>query len=910
MSIIGIIVIIETAIYYRFTRETESQAQEFRNQVRETNNDRRDPLTGTDFDALAEGSFANIPPEELPPSSHKNWVWTPPQTEPEPFVYMPSALVLTFLSAGAILDNFLLNWSWRIWLNAGLLTMLLWFGSTFLKQKHGRFAGSVLILAVLAAVGGLWHNCFWNVYPRVDLFSRCSLKPCSCVMRGTILDSPRRTRSPQGFSPIPEYDKTVFTVRANSVRSGQTWTPADGKVRVSVTGHLPGFEVGDEIELVGSCSLPNSDSTGRFNYRDYLRSRRVLTVMTIRSPDGTTQCAQERQASVLRWFGACQRKAQEGLEKRFTITRQARLASAFLLGNRNDLPEGVVEQFQETGTIHVLIVSGLHVGILTTLLQLALNLAPMSRKVRYVILCCMILFYILLTGAQPPAIRAGILCLTATGAIAFNQRPLSFNVLALSGIIVLILNPSSLFQTGTQLSFLTVGAIIAMTPAAEKIACNILPVRNEKIVGIAQRQQGNARKTTYRILVTLILSFMLLGVIAPLIATRFHVLSLFSILLNLILSIPIFISIMTGMIVMLLSPFDSFFLFDFIANVSAKICQGSLWSMDYIVQTVHSWRWSRFWVTGLNEPALIAFYIILFAWAFSRWCRANSLKMASILACWLAIISFMPIYASLTRPEQMNVEFINVEHGLCTLIRLPDGKNLLYDAGKMTSPERGVESVCDYLWKQGITKIHGVILSHSDADHYNMLPTLAERFAIDTIYVSEMMFDDTDNETLEKFKYYLKKANVKTHIVYRGDRLGNSKQYKIEFLHPGPGGVLDLLSPENANSLVVDLEYAGRHFLLTGDLVGNGVREISMEESPGFDVVQAPHHGSHLSLTPEFIRWLHARYAVFSEARVYPQQQGRAMFEQAGVRVFHTGQDGAARFAVFPNGELSYCIGE
>ena len=191
-----------------------------------------------------------------------------------------------------------------------------------------------------------------------------------------------------------------------------------------------------------------------------------------------------------------------------------------------------------------------------------------------------------------------------------------------------------------------------------------------------------------------------------------------------------------------------------------------------------------------------------------------------------------------------------------------------------------------------------------------MLPTLSERFAIDTIYVSEMMFDDTDNETLEKFKYYLKKANVKAHIVYRGDRLGNSKQYKIEFLHPGPGGVLDLLTPENANSLVVELEYAGRHVLLTGDLVGNGVKEISMEESPGYDVVQAPHHGSYLSLTPDFIQWLNARYAVFSESRTYAQKQGRAMFEQAGVRVFHTGQDGSARFAVFPNGELSYCVGE
>ena len=844
------------------------------------------------------------------PPRTTNWVWTAPAVLPSAFEYAPCLLALFFLIAGAVLDRYVVFWSWRGWLNIGLTASALWLAATVLERSRRETVGSILLFVVLMAAGGTWHSCYWNVCSRIDMFSRCWTTSCPCVARGVILDSPHRTRSPQGFSPIPEYDKTVFTLKTRAVRSGQTWTPAEGKIRVSVSGHMSDFEVGDEIELVGVCDIPNNDASGRFNYRDFLRSRRILSVMTVRSPDGASRLSVQRRASFRRFLGACQRKAQESLEKRFNITREARLASAFLLGNRNDLPEGMVEQFQETGTIHLLIVSGLHVGILTMALQYVFCILPLSRKVRYAIICFFVLFYILLTGAQPPAIRAGVLCLTATAAIAFNQRALSLNILALSGIIVFLLNPSSLFQTGTQLSFLTVGAIIVLAPTAENIAGWLYPAEKTKTVLITKNWTTRTRKFIHRLLAATTLSFMLLGVIAPLIATRFHVLSLFSVLLNLVLSVPVFISILTGMITMLLSPVDSFFLFDFIANVCAKICLGSLWTMDFVVQTVHSWRWSRFWVTGLNEPMLIVFYVLLFFWTFSRYCRSKSMIMTSALALWLAVISFCPLYNALTRPEQMNVEFINVEHGLCTLIRLPDGKNILYDAGRMTRPEHGVESVCNYLWEQGITKIHGVILSHSDADHYNMLPTLAERFAIDTVYVSAMMFDDADNDNLEKFKRYLERANVKTHVVYRSDRLGNSKRYKIEFLHPGPRGVLDLLSPENANSLVVDLEYAGRHVLLTGDLVGNGVREISLEESPGYDVVQAPHHGSHLSLTPEFIRWLNASYAVFSEARVYPQKQGRTMFEQAGVRVFHTGQDGSARFAIFPSGELTYCIGK
>ncbi|MBR0236484.1 MAG: ComEC/Rec2 family competence protein [Thermoguttaceae bacterium] len=855
--------------------------------------------------------------------SEPNFLFSPSGFCDSSFVYSPCLIALFFLSSGAVCDRFFLTWQWQTWLNLGVLGAIAWLGFTlFTLRQTSRQLNSVvnktsnnvfgmmafqsaLICTVLFALGGVWHNCYWNVCSQADMLSRCQTSPCPCIVRGVITDLPHRTRAEQGFSPIPEYDKTVFTVQMNSVRSGRSWEPAAGSMRVSVTGHPSDLEVGDDIELIGVCSRPHSSPNGRFNYQEYLRSRKILTVMNVRNPDGVKRCSEIiRRASFQRWFSGCQRQALQGLDKRFSIKREARLASAFLLGKRTDLPEGVAEEFQETGTIHILIVSGLHVGILTMTLQYIFSFLPLGVRFRSILICVLILFYIALTGMQPPAVRAGVLCLTASYAAAFNRRALSFNVLALSGIIVLILYPSSLFQTGTQLSFLTVGAIIALAPTAEKIANRVFPVDKEIVIRSGERWRRKLRIFFHNVIAAAAMSFLILGVIAPLIATRFHVLSLFSVLLNLVLSVPIVVAILTGMVVMFLTPFDSFFLFDFIANGCAVVCQSSLWLMDFTVETVHSWRWSRFWVCGLNEPSLIAFYVILFSWAFIRICRVRSLLTASVLACWLAFISLTPMYNALMRPEQMNVEFINVEHGLCTLIRLPDGKILLYDAGKMTNPQRGVESVCDYLWSQGITKIHGAILSHSDADHYNMFPTLSERFAIDTVYTSESMFDDADNETLDRFKRYLERANVNVHIVYRGDKLGNSKQYKIEFLHPGPGGVLDLISPENANSLVVELEYAGKRVLLTGDLVGNGVREVTMEESPGYDVVQAPHHGSHLSLTPEFIQWMNASYAVFSESPVYAHKDSRRMFEQAGVKVIHTGLDGSAQFAIFPNGEL------
>ena len=833
--------------------------------------------------------------------------FSPPATTDSIFAYMPLVLVFAFLALGATLDFAAAKLSWRFWFNVGAIGCLFWLLSFVKLFGNARLvAGSILLSLILTACGGLWRNCYWNVYSRTDLASRCTEKAMPCIVRGEIIDAPRRMRPKQGLTPIPDSERIVFTLKAKAIRDGLNWVPADGLVRVTSYSSYWQSTAGDVIELAGQLSRPADTEQSQFNYRDFLRTRRTLTVMTARNADaGRTISQRNWRRSLSSWIALISQEAQAGLENRFSDDRQANLAAAFLLGNRTQLPESVIESYQETGVMHILVVSGLHVGILAWLLQSVVRFFPVNRKMRYIIVSVMIVLYIALTGMQPPAVRAGIVCLFVMAAIVLNRQALSLNILALAGIVVWAINPMAFFQPGTQLSFLIVGSVLVLTKPIETLIDRILHTDKSKSDEFTLQRPSLFSKIIRQVAFLLISSVLILGIIAPLLATNFHVLSPFSILLNLLLSVPIFVALTSGIITMLFGMADSFFLFDWIANGSAVVCQFSLWIMDIVVQMAHSQRWTRFWVSGLSEWSLAAFYFLLGLWAFSRWGRNNSLKMASLLACWLAMIALIPVCKSFLRPEQMNVEFINVEHGLCTLIRLPDGINLLYDAGKMTNPQQGAQSVCEFLWRQNVTKIHGVILSHADADHYNMFPALADRFAVDTVYISPHMFVESDNDTLDRFKSFLDNSNIQTITVTRGDRLGNSKQYSIEFLHPGFRSVLDLISPENANSLVVALKYANRSVLLTGDLVGQGIADIMMEDSPGYDVLQAPHHGSYLSLTPEFIRWTGSKCAVFSESRAFPQKRGRLMFEHEGVPVIHTGLDGSARFAIFPSGKMT-----
>ena len=73
---------------------------------------------------------------------------------------------------------------------------------------------------------------------------------------------------------------------------------------------------------------------------------------------------------------------------------------------------------------------------------------------------------------------------------------------------------------------------------------------------------------------------------------------------------------------------------------------------------------------------------------------------------------------------------------------------MLYDAGRLSSPEESTRSIASVLWSKGITHLDAVVLSHADADHFNGLPGLLERFSVGVVYVSPVMFDDP-NAALE-----------------------------------------------------------------------------------------------------------------------------------------------------------------
>ena len=143
-----------------------------------------------------------------------------------------------------------------------------------------------------------------------------------------------------------------------------------------------------------------------------------------------------------------------------------------ILGDRSKIPSGLRSLFIQTGTMHILAISGLHIGIVAFILDLLLKALRIRRRLRFSAIILLLVFYCLLTGARPSVIRATIMAIVLLAGFLLRRENQISHSLALAGLIILIANPRQLFNLGFQLSFLSVISIVYFSPVIKNL-CNL-----------------------------------------------------------------------------------------------------------------------------------------------------------------------------------------------------------------------------------------------------------------------------------------------------------------------------------------------------------------------------------------------------------------------------------------------------
>ena len=803
--------------------------------------------------------------------------------------YQPLVIVFAAVSLGIVVDRLwplpLSAW-WAVAASALLAWWIVW------RSDRSQVATMLLCLAI-SATAASWHHCRWYLFREDDLGNFATVERRPVCIEAIALGAARNRRPPP-YDPmrtLPAGQRSQLKIEVVGVRDGASWRPASGFAQLSVESYIEEVHHGDRLRIFAQLSdVVGPLNPGEFDYAAHSRADRRRGRLRTQFKECVSVISRGQIWSPWRIIDQARSYGTRVLQ-RYLGQDHAGLAAAVLLGAREQLESDRVGAFMKTGTIHLLAISGLHVGILAGALLLVVRRLPIPRGWGLLAVASLTVFYMLLTDARPPVIRATILILVACWALYMRRQSLSFNSLAAAALVVLALNPSDLFRTGPQLSFLAVAGLMWFAPA-----WIFNGRKSDPLERLIARTRGWLPRAFWAVGVgvrhlTLVTATIWLLVL-PLVMARFNLFTPIALVLNTILWVPMAFSLIFGFATLvfgaLIPPIGAMF---------GALCKLNLWFLQSSVNLGQDIPGGHYWVPGPPDWWLLGFYGGLALLAAvpgirppRRWCLA-------ILAAWIAV-GFTAATVGRKHPERLDCTFLSMGHGCAIVLETPSGKTLLYDAGRFAAPGTAGRSIAGYLWSRGITHLDAVVISHGDVDHYNALPALLERFSIGVVYVSPTMFDE-DSPALAALREAIDFHGVPVREIRAGDLLDCGERCRVEVLHPPEQGVF---GGDNANSIVLAVDCFGHGILLPGDLDSPGLDDVLAEEPHDCAVLLAPHHGSQRSNPPGMADWATPELVIISGSHRWDPAPVQQAYQKSGSRVLHTAQTGAVTVGIEKSG--------
>lgn len=814
--------------------------------------------------------------------------------------YQPMVLVVLAFGSGVGLDR-CFNLDWRLALVISWIGFSGWFILTRRRKSFRQLKSlpadreaiaSTLLLVGLMCAGAFWHHGRWNWFGEYEIGRYASRVATRCCIEGEIISEPRwqATEAGNRFGQNEADVRWKLTVRVRRIRDGNRWRRATGITDLIIHAPAGNLRSGDRIRVFGRLvgSTPPTNP-GQFDFRKFYRARNRLAFFHAyhRESVMVLRAASWNHSS---WLSRLRQNLNR-LTWRYVDHQEAPFASAILLGNREQMTRPRRDAFMETGTIHLLAISGLHVGILAGSFFWLFRIGIVSRNKCLWATILFVIFYAWLVEFRPPVTRAAILVTMFCIGRLEGQKSFSFNLLAMAGLVVLLINPSDLFAIGPQLSFLAVATLtfgktwIFWPPSTDPI---------ERLIANSRPWPVRTLSSWGRQVRTAFLACGLIWLVAmPMVAFRFHLLAPIALLVNPFLLLPIAWGLYAGLGVLVFGWF-----LPPAASVFGWICDRNLALIEWMIGAAQAVSWGHSWTPGPPGWAVSLFYGGIFLFCIYPVSRLHGRWLAVLLACWLSLCWWIPDRVveqfNLRTDRSLTCTFIDVGHGTSVLIQLPDGKNVLYDAGALGAAEFGARNIAGVLWSERINHLDAVVLSHADVDHFNAMTRLAEQFSIGGVYVTPQMMASPSSAVMRMFDVF-KLHQIPIHLVSAGDELPWGEATTAHVVGPPIQGTGD---SDNSDSLVLLIDYQGRKILLPGDLERAGLALLLNLPPVDCDVVMAAHHGSANSMPEALMEWSTPEFVIISSGSQRVSEKTVARFQGPHRESFRTDQSGAVRVVI------------
>ena len=682
---------------------------------------------------------------------------------------------------------------------------------------------------------------------------------------------------------------------------------------------LPRLRYGQKIEMDARIRKPrNYGNPGAFDYATYLARQNIYwtasgDAATLHLLPGTCGSQLQKFAMDLR-AGILDRTEQLFHGSPY----ETGMMQALLIGQNFQLQKVWTEQYRNTGTFHVLVISGTHVAILAAFFLFLLRLCFVPESLAMLVTVTAAWLYAVVTGWGAPCVRsaAGLTLVMICGYLYRRRQPL--NLLAAVALGFLVCDPDQLFDASFQLTFLAVAFLGAFaTPLIQattgplgrgledlpdtgrdlhleprvaqfRLEMRLLAETLRRVARVPRRMADAIVTVPARILffffeITAVSAVIQLGLALPMVV-YFHRLGLSGLSANAF-AVPImgvlvplgFVAVATG--------------WGWLGHASAWLLWLSRTIVGWHAAIEPDWR--------IPTPPLwlaIAFSAALLGFAVSRgWWRA--IPGAAVAATFVLLVwhPFPPeIHAG-----ELEMSMIDVGQGDSILLLLPDGKRLLVDGGGIpvfghrqpSQLDIGEDVVAPYLWYRGISHLDAIALTHAHDDHIGGLTAAVTDFHPAQVWTGAT----SENPAWQRLRAHALQQGARilalsapAHFTYGGA--------EFDVLAPFADYV-PAESPHNNDSLVMRVRYGARSFLLTGDVERPIEREMLAEEPvPPTDVLKVAHHGSHTSSTEDFLNAAHPAFALISvgldNSYGHPNRDVLTRLEDRHIAVFRTDLQG------------------
>ncbi|MFQ5652715.1 MAG: DNA internalization-related competence protein ComEC/Rec2 [bacterium] len=675
----------------------------------------------------------------------------------------------------------------------------------------------------------------------------------------------------------PETINLVVQVRQILVH-GET-VESDGSILVKLPRDFVPVHYGDEILVRGRLVEPRGRrNPGEFDYREYLHAQGIFGIVSVRRPG---------QLKVLstgggNWFVrelVCPVKSY--LDEFISVhlpAKEAALLKGLLIGERSEIPFALKEAFSKMGVIHILAVSGMHVGFVMLIFMGVAGLFRLPYRWRVVATLVALVFYAYLTNSKPPVLRAatmGGLILLGT---VLERRTDFYNSLAIAALVILIVNPMQLFQPGFQLSFSAVLSIVYLYP---------------KLKGLfggdrAWLQSRGVTRWATGLLLASAAAFM--GTM-PFTMLYFNRLPNFTLLANMVIIPLIFCGLASSVAAAV---------FNLVWAGGAELLLESSWLC--LSTTIAFVEWggdlpyasmNAFGFSSLQALAYFVAVLLLF--------NLNYKRSKALLVMFILLVANVALWKSnLQDRTELRATFLDVGQGDAIVLSFPDGRHALIDAGKR-SPyfDTGKRVVAPYLRHHGIEQIDVLILSHGDSDHLGGVPYLLRHFKVKQVWDNGL---SKDTRLYQEYLSLVDSLEVAHVILRAGDVIERFDPVKIFVVHPTEQFANDPSHSANDASLSLKVSFGEIDLLFLGDVESEGEASVNQfGELLASEVLKVSHHGSKTSSGQAFLARVDPEVAVISVAGInkfgHPHEGALQRLHATGAKVLRTDQDRAVILA-------------